>query len=261
MNIENLRIATGTSPSILPQNKTEFLKLKDSLEVSLIDYPYNPYRSMFSTATATWGDNEYKDKWFLISKENKLEVIKAVLTHNTLPQAREMVNFVFRVRGVPRWLFDYHTQTKFTTFMSIGCRDNNKLDTDIIYGDKTQYASNKENEVFLKLKDLYKEVIEKGQGSWQSARTFLPQSYQHSYHFGQNLLSIASMKFDTDDLKSHNLQLIYLQLIREINKKFPLIGLYLTILQNNKDVVFNRIREIKFKDLDKFDKELFEEND
>jgi len=261
MNIEELREATGTCPSISPKKRTKILELKDSLEVFLIDYPYNPYRSMFSTATATWGDNEYKDKWFLISEENKLEVLKAVLTHNTLPQTREMINFVCRVRGVPRWLFDYHTQIKFTTFMSIGCRDNNKLDADIIYENQSQNISNKETKIFFKLKDLYEEVIKKGQGSWQSARVFLPQGYQHSYYFGQNLLSMANMKFDTNDLRSYNLQFVYSKIIQEINKKFPLIGLYLTILHNNKDIVFNEIREIKYKDLSELDKELFEKND
>ena len=98
---------------------------------------------MFVTSTSTWGDNEFERKWPITSPEGKLEVVKAVLTHNTLPQAREMVQFIFRVRGVPRWLFDYHTQTPFTSFMSIGCRDNNKSDVDIVTLDDSKAYTQK----------------------------------------------------------------------------------------------------------------------
>ena len=130
--VDNLRKVMGTIPEEQPELKTDFKVMKDEVEVTLEDHMSNPYKSMFVTSTSTWGDNNFERKWPITSPEGKLEVVKAVLTHNTLPQAREMVQFIFRVRGVPRWLFDYHTQVPFTSFMSIGCRDNNKSDVDIV---------------------------------------------------------------------------------------------------------------------------------
>ena len=252
--IEDLRESAGTLPSEAPKKSTNFINVDDSIEISLIDYNRNPYKTMFATSTATWGDNEYKDKWSNTSAEGKLDVIKAVLTNNTLPQAREMVNFVFRVKGTPRWLFDLHTQTPFTSFMSIGCRDNNKLDADMIINDSTT----KEQEVLKECKDLYEAVIEEGAGSWQSARTFLPQCYQHSYHFGQNLLSIASMKIKNDYIK-----MLYDEIITEISVKFPLIACHaiLPILEfDSQKIMLDGISKVKFNDLDAIDQALLGRN-
>ena len=257
MNIDNesindIRKATGTLPSENPERQTKYLTLDQSLKVSLEDWSHNPYKCMFIAATSTWGDNNYESKWNKVSNENKLEVIKAVLTHNTLPQAREMVSFIFRVKGVPRWLFDLHTQTKFTTFMIIGCRDNNKIDCDFVFGDEDEYEFN-EN-VYEKLKDLYQYTLDQGSGSWQSARAFLPLNYSHSYHFGQNLLSISSMKFDNDHLK-----LLYKYIIESIRNRFPLIGIYLYGLFYHKETIFKYIKDYKYHYLYDHDKKYFEE--
>lgn len=219
--IEDLRIVAGTLPSERPKRQTSIVTFPLSCEVSLIDHNKNPYRAMFSTATATWGDNEYVDKWPITSPEGRLEVIKAVLTGNTLPQARELINFIFRIRGVPRWLFDHHTQVPFTTFMSVGCRDNNKVDCDIVKVD--EYRLDSENKVFENLKDFYEDVLSDDMGSWQSARAFLPQSYQHSYYIGQNLLSMANMRFTDSKLDEH-LKVLYTFIFDTILEKFPIIG-------------------------------------
>ena len=261
--VDNLRKVMGTLPEEQPQLKTHFKQLFSECEVTLEDHMCNPYKSMFVTSTSTWGDNEFKQKWPQTSSEGKLEVVKAVLTHNTLPQAREMIQFIFRVRGVPRWLFDYHTQVPFTSFMSIGCRDNNKSDVDIV----TQIPLTKtEEKVFSRLKGLYAKALDTDQASWQSARSFLPQSYQHSYHFGQNLLSIVSMRgfnasgtFKKDDLKEYALWRLYVVVVNAIGSKFDLIGRYLNMVidHDKRDEILEEISNLKFEDLSDNDKELF----
>lgn len=243
-SIEKIRIATGTLPSERPKRKTVYFRLRESISVKLIDHNSNPYKAMFATSTATWGDNEYEEKWPKVDLASRLEVVKAVLTGNTLPQAREMVNFIFSVRGVPRWLFDRHTQTKFTTFMSIGCRDNNKIDSDIIFNNNvTNDEIDRYWGVFEELKDLYEFALGEDQGSWQSARSFLPQNYQHSYHFGQNLLSIVNVKIDSDPFLD-----LYKRIVEEISYKFPLIGLHASSLFDNNAI--DKIREFSVEDLD-----------
>lgn len=261
--IENLRKVSGTLPSEHPNKKNKFLSINESIEVSLEDHNANPYKAMFLTATATWGDNEYKQKWQNTSYDGRLEVVKAVLTENTLPQAREMINFIFRVRGVPRWLFDIHTlSTQFAAFMSVGCRDNDKRDSDFIFTN-LEKISEEEKQVFDSLKDLYENVLDKGKGSWQTARVFLPQAYQHSYYFGQNLLSIASMKFDKNNLEKSQLKLLYFKIVDAIYETFPLIGFYLNkiiVQENNIELLQQKIRNITFDHLDVKDKKYFKQS-
>lgn len=249
--IENLRKIAGTLPSERPKKMTNIKYINESLEIELIDHNKNPYKAMFLTATATWGDNEYINKWPITTDEGKFEVIKAVLTHNTLPQAREVVNFIFRVKGVPRYLFDKHTQVKFMTIMSIGCRDNNKLDSDIIVTDKTY------KNIFLDLKDLYETVLNNEGSSWQSARTFLPQSYSHGYFFSQNLLAISNALIGNNDLDIENLY--KKNITQEIYNNFPLLGEYLLNVYDNKtQILFNeKLINTKFEDLNIKDKEYF----
>lgn len=257
--VEDLRKVMGTLPSERPLKKTNIVDISESIEVTLEDSSENPYKAMFVTATSTWGNNEFKQKWPETSIEGKLEVIKAVLTHNTLPQAKEMIQFVFRVKGVPRWLFDYHTTAvQFISFMSIGCRDNNKIDSDVV-----KNKTNEDDELFSELKDLYEMALTDNQGSWQSARSFLPQSYSHSYHFGQNLLSIvgvkgfhASRKFNLNDFKEVRLAIVYNKVQKAISKKFPLLGMYLDILWTNNESIFEIIKNLKVSDLAKSDVDL-----
>lgn len=256
--VENLRKVMGTLPSEQPQKSTNFKSIEDSFEVTVEDWSNNPYKAMFVSATSTWGDNEFAQKWDKTTPEGKLEVIKAVLCHKTLPQAKEAVMFTFRVARVPRSIFDYHAQTvNFCFFMSQGCRDNNRIDADIIKDNFTEL----DVEVFTELKDLYEFALTDN-GSWQSARAFLPQSYCHSYHFGQNLLSIistrgfhASGKFE-DTYKEQALLKVYKEVAKQIGLKFPLIGIYLKMLWEPKENVMNEIRQLSVANLDDKDFQL-----
>jgi len=252
-DIDKLRKACGTLP-FNPENKQEFtidnIKiLSDNIKVYLIDSNYNPYRAMFSAATATWGDNKYEDKWLTTSMENKFEIIKGVLTDNTLPLAREVVNFLFRVQGTPRWLFDYHvTNVNFLTAMSIGCRDNNKCDTDIVLD--THHVDEEVFEIFRDLRNVYSDLVfdSENRETWQSARAFLPQNYQHSYHFNQNLLSMSrsfDLKKISQTIEGAGLVLLYDKIIECIKKHYPLIAEYVRLsLFENRD--FSSIKDMTY---------------
>lgn len=270
--IDNLRKVMGTLPSETPAKRTDLKTFAESVEVTLEDHSKNPYKAMFVTSTSTWGTNEFKQKWPETSLIGKLEVVKAVLTHNTLPQAKEMVQFVFRVKGVPRWLFDYHcTSVQFISFMSIGCRDNNKIDSDVVIDQRVDLWNDKsdrialDREVFSELKDLYEIALSDSQGSWQTARAFLPQSYSHAYHFGQNLLSIvgtrgfhASKKFDLSKSKDLYLSKLYEKVVAAVAADFPLLGLYLELLHApDNEVIMQKLINFSVDDLSESDKKLF----
>lgn len=262
--IENLRKVMGTLPSERPAKETVLKSLDQSLEVTLEDYSANPYRAMFVAATSTWGDNEFIQKWPITSLEGKLEVIKAVLCHKTLPQAKEAVMFTFRVKGVPRLLFDHHAQTvNFCFFMSQGLRDNNRVDASII---KSEFQEG-DAELFSKLKDFYEFTLGDDQGSWQAARSFLPQSYSHSYHFGQNMLSIVSTRgfhaagrFGKSE-EEQSLLAIYKKVAQQIGTKFPLLEKYVSMIWNDPKEIMQEIKNLKVTDLSQKDLDLFSKNE
>ena len=114
---------------------------------------------------------------------------------------------------------------------------------------------------------IYADVLNEDQSSWQSGRTFLPQSYQHSYHFGQNLLSLVSMRgfnasgtFKREDLKENALWQLYVRVRQAVAEKFPLIGnTYLEMVTNHskRDEILENISNLKFENLSNKDKELF----
>ena len=256
--VENLRKVMGTHPVDAPKKQTHVLPMEATTEVTLEDYSVNPYRAMFVSCVSTWGNNEFAQKWPLTSLAGKLEVIKACLCHKTLPQAKEAVMFTFRVARVPRLIFDHHAQSvNHCFFMSQGLRDNNRIDADILIDNCTE----EDISIFKDLKDFYEFALTDN-GSWQSARAFLPQSYCHSYHFGQNLLSIistrgfhASGKF-ADTYKDQKLLLIYQKVAKEIANKFPLLGLYISMLWNGKEEIMNQIKELTVDTISELDKQL-----
>lgn len=227
--IENLRESMGTLPSQNPQRKTEIIRGCEKLAVSLIDYPKNPYKAIVAAATATWGDNEYKDKWPSLTPENRFRVVLAALSKNTLPQSLESVNFTFKVIGTPRHCFDQHARARIgSTFYSIGSRDNNKLDSSFILYTKL-YDNKAFDSTFLNaIKLIYQRIIKEGQGSWQIARAVLPMSYHHPYHFSQNYLSLQDqcarrMQFCEEEF----IVGVHWLLRERIKEKFPLLAEFL----------------------------------
>jgi len=196
--INELREAMGTLPSERPVKETYIYFGCEKLDVEIIDYNENPYKSIFAIATATWGNDDYINKWNELDPLNRYFVVLSALTGNTLPTALESVTFTFKVTGLPRHCFDQHARARIGTgFGSSGCRDNNKLDASIIL--YTYYKELFEEDAqlrdiiiehFKQMKDIYEMIVKEDQGTWQAARSVLPMSYHHPYHFTQNLLAL-----------------------------------------------------------------------
>ncbi|MAG47152.1 hypothetical protein CL617_00980 [archaeon] len=199
-DIENFRSAMGTLPSQSPKKTYKYKNDITSIYVKMTDYPKNPYQIIARAVSATWGDNESgsTQKWEKLTPENRYRLALSHLTGNTLPQASEGIQFQFEVNGLSRHDFDQHARARVGAhFMSIGTRDNNKLDADILLYDDVTERMDKEPEYkekveewIKKTKDLYEDSINYSESSWQTGRAFLPQSVNHSYIFGMNYLAL-----------------------------------------------------------------------
>lgn len=199
-DVMNMREAMGTLPSQAPEKTYVYKNDISSIKINMTDWPKNPYKEITRAVCATWGDNETGSmgKWEKLKPENRYRCVLACMTGQTLPQAQEAVNFQFEVNGLSRSDFDQHARARVGAhFMSIGTRDNNKLDADfLLYDDVMQrvekdpaYKAKVEHWVRI-TKDLYEETIKDDNASWQSGRCFLPQSLNHSYVFGINLIAL-----------------------------------------------------------------------
>ncbi len=237
-DIDNMREAMGTLPSQAPKKTYSWKNSLDSLYVTMNDWTRNPYRAMVSMAAATWGDNETGStgKWEKLTPENRYRIVLAILTGNTLPQAGEAVQFTFEVNGTPRHTFDQHARARVgTAFASIGTRDNNKLDADfLLYPDVCKRMESdpeyKERvEQWIKTtKNLYEDTISTGQGSWQSARAFLPMSTNHSYVFTQNYLALKGQcGRRLMACEESSIVALHMVLRELVGRKFPLLANYL----------------------------------
>ncbi len=222
VEVEELRRAMGTLPSEAPEKSTKILEIGKSIRVQIVSSAENPYKAIFESATATWGDDQYELKWGRVSPENRYKVCLAALTGQTLPQALEVVGYLFQVRGTPRWLFEEHARemSQFTTYLSIGCRDNNKLDASMV-----QSTEMVDESYFNLAKDNYEEIIKDGEGSWQSARAVLPLSYHHPYLFYTSLLSLISNFRRSRGQEKIRPELCFLiqQCVDAVGEKCPLI--------------------------------------
>lgn len=193
--IDELRKACGTLPNRKEEMSGEVYYGCEKLEVELIDQPVNPYKALFAMATATWGDDHYKNKWKKVSPFSRYLVVLSALKGKTLPTAVESPKYTFLVRGTPRHCFDQMARTRVGAgFGSIGCRDNSKLDTSYILYSEYENMDEELKEMvstYLQLgKELYGAIIGRGRESYQVARSVLPMCYHHPFVFTQNLLSL-----------------------------------------------------------------------
>lgn len=192
---DELRRAMGTLPELnISNDETKVHVGVEGISVELIDAPRNPYRIMFEVSVATWGNEEYKTKGPLVSPENRFKVVKAALSGQTLPQAVEPVFFSFIVRGASRSAFDQHARARLQTFFSQGCRDNSRLDAGFRLPIELDPAHGGDPELYAEViahvkefKRLYKKILEKGWGSFQTARCIFPLGATHNYKFASNL--------------------------------------------------------------------------
>ena len=238
-DVDNMREAMGTLPSRSPEKSYEIKNAITSINVKLVATHENPYKALVAMAAATWGTgkSEYGEgstgKWAKLTPENRYEVVRAVLTGNTLPTALEAVNFTFEVNGTPRHTFDQFARARIGIgFGSIGSRDNNKLDAPFVLYD--ELLSDLENDPDLmaafvewtrQTKDLYERLMGTNQGSWQTARAVLPMCYNHSFVFNANLMAIRGqcgrrlMACEEGPMCA-----LMWRIVQEVGRKFPLLA-------------------------------------
>lgn len=194
-HIDSLREACGTLPNRKPQKQTPIYHGCEKLEVEIVDEPKNAYKAIFHIATATWGDEQYKNKWRKLQPIQRYIVVMNALAGKTLPTALEAPKYTFRIKGLPRNCFDQEARTRIGAgFGSIGCRDNSKLDTSIIlYSEYENFPEDLQKRIkdhLEEMKDLYEEIIDQGGSSWQVARSILVMGYHHPWIMTQNLMSL-----------------------------------------------------------------------
>ncbi len=193
--VDSLREACGTLPSKPYPSKTVIGFGCEALHVEMIDEPKNPYKAIFAMATATWGDDNYDNKWRITKPFDRYRVVLGAFQGKALPMGLEGPKYTFRVTGLPRHCFDQMARTRVgAAFGSIGSRDNCKLDTSFILYSQYKHMSARLIKKFRshleEMKILYLRVIEGERESWQIARSLLPMCYHHPFHFNQNLLSL-----------------------------------------------------------------------
>jgi len=194
-SVDTIRKACGTLPNRVEEVKTDIFFGCKKLDIEIVDMPENIYKAIFSIATATWGNDQYENKWNLLGPFERYLVVLNALKGKTLPTALEAPKFTFIVRGVPRHCFDQMARTRIGAgFGSIGSRDNSKLDSSFIL--YSEYATLGRGILFSvvkyleRCKEIYADIIKEGKESYQIARSLLPLSYHHPFVFTQNLLSL-----------------------------------------------------------------------
>ena len=229
--MRELRKVMGTESSDPSEVETKFYIGVEGIEVEMVDWSYNPYRAIFDMVTATWGNDEYKEKWPLISPENRFKVIKMALSHKTLPTALEAPKFTFLVRHVSRAAFDQIARARIGAgFASIGVRDNNRCDAGFRIPKKV-FSSDLAGDIGLevkRIKKLYYDIIKQGQQSWQNARCILPMNITHNFYMTINYLALQGQCSRRLKFCEQNDTCATFWLIRnELMKKFPTLAEYL----------------------------------
>ena len=229
-NLDQLRKLMGTMPESNPEFKTDFYKGVTGIKVKLVDCSRNPYKAMYVLATSCWGKKI--DKWDDTSIEGKIMVVKSVLKRIALPLAYEAPQFTFAVDNLPRWAFDQIARARLgIVFSSQGTRDNNHQDCgffihDDIYEDEE--LRNEFIEAAKKCKEVYKKIVDKGKGNWQSARSILPISNTHAFSFSCNFAALQSMVSKRAKFCEADATVAFAWLLRkEVMNEFPLLGKYL----------------------------------
>lgn len=199
-NLDEMRALMGTLPNENPELELRVVPGVTGINAEMTEYPDNPYRAIYEAAVATWGNERYATKWPDTLPEHRFAVVKAALTGQTLPQALEVCSFMFVIRGVSRAAFDQHARQRIgATFFSQGVRDNSRADA--LFRVPTELLPDGVNpeseELFRGIerwvkegKYLYQEILKKGAGSFQSARSILPMGTTHNYKYSANLAAI-----------------------------------------------------------------------
>jgi len=232
LELYQLRKAMGTLPESQPERRDDIFIGVENIKVKLVDYPKNPYRAIYEIVTSTWGG---RDRWFKrwenTTPQGRLFAVMAALQGHTLQQALEAPSFIFIIDGLSRSAFDQLARHRFSAIGSVGMRDNNWLDAAL----RVPWPIAKNRRFMEKIqywwritKDLYHEMIEQGQQSWQNARAILPMgvcwrfSWTMNYRALKDILAKRLMFCEQWD----TVATAWL-MRREIEKKFPLLAAFL----------------------------------
>ncbi len=197
--IKDIREKLGTLPHQVQKVNTKFYRGVEGIQVDLIDAPHNPYRAMFTMATATWGaaTSIQAARWQEITPENRFELVKSVLMKQALPLAVEAAKFTFTVQNLSRWSFDQIARARLgVVFASLGTRDNNHADIPFRFHESTfqnGYKLRMAKEVAMKAKEMYGRFLLTGISSWQEARELLPISVVHRFVMSINFAALQNM--------------------------------------------------------------------
>lgn len=197
--LRKLRELMGTAPSAAPEFRTGFYRGVEGIRVDLLDASRNPYKSMYCMATSTWGTwgTSIEQRWEEASPEAREAVVRAVLRGQALPLAMEAPQFTFAVENLSRWSFDQIARARLgVVFASMGTRDNNHLDIAFRFHESS-FRDERKLASLVSLarhaKDVYREIVEAGKGSWQEARTALPISVVHRFTMSINYQALKGM--------------------------------------------------------------------
>ena len=233
-NLWELRKFLGTHPEDSGVEETVFYQGVKGIEVSLVpgSWSQNPYRSLFTMATATWGDVWATDRWEQVSPQARFEVVKAVLGRKTLPNAMEAPNFMFEISGLSRSAFDQIARARIgAVFGSMGMRDNHHAGIgfrvpDSIWNDEKRLESFKES--CLRAKKEYVDILLTGQSNWQDARAVLPMSMCHRFTANFSYMSLQNFMSKRLQFNEQADTVATAWLMRnKLLKKFPLLATYL----------------------------------
>lgn len=228
--IEKLRVDMRTAPSRDVPLTTSFYRGVEAVDVSLMDWPNNPYKAMVNMVTSTWGD--VIEKWEEIEPPARFLILKALLEHKTLPVAMEYPTFCFAISGCSRSAFDQIARTRIGAgYCSYGWRDNDQSDVGFVVPDQIYddwVLRDKFINVCQQSKEVYHEMVKSGQANWQNARAILPISAEHRFSMTINYLALQGFCGRRLKFCEQADTVAVAWLIRECVKEvFPLLASYL----------------------------------
>ena len=232
VNFWEFREWLGTKPSSNVEEETKFYRGVEGIEVRLVDHSINPYKSIFTMATSTWGNVWKTNKWESTSPEARLYVVLAVLNRKCLPNAMESVSFTFEIAGPSRSAFDQIARARIgSVFSSMGWRDNHHGDIGFRipeYVWQNEEYRQKFIEEALRIKKWYTEYLKMGQSNWQDARAIIPISALHRWSMAMNYMALTGFMSQRLQFSEQADTVATAWLMRErIKEKFPLLASYL----------------------------------
>ena len=228
------RRAMGIAPLEEGSGETKFFRGVEEIKVGLVpgSYPSNPYRSLYTMATATWGGVWDVERWETVTPEARFDVVKAVIGRKSLPNAMEVPSFLFEIAGPSRSSFDQMARARIgAVFGSMGWRDNNHSDIDFRVPDTiwdNDVAFAEFTEVIKYMKSGLGDYLETPHANWQDGRAFIPISACHRYTMGINYMALQNLMSKRLMFSEQPDTVATAWLIREeVLRAFPLLGRYL----------------------------------